>query len=191
MEYSTNKLININQEFAFYGPMGYDIGAIIANLAIAFFSKDAHATPEEISTEKYKSWILDQIVNLWYGFEKKFSNLWRKSAKTESSILANPFFLGDGFREYERDFFLQILRDSIGFAAAKMIRSDPTVRTVAHTLRRIIGVAHVEDFECISDQVTKVKVERKALGSAKYFLTNSEKMSSIEEFVTILTKYDK
>ena len=33
----------IDQEFAFYGPMGFDIGAFIGNLILAFYAQDGHA----------------------------------------------------------------------------------------------------------------------------------------------------
>jgi 5-methylthioribose kinase len=33
----------IDPEFAFYGPMGFDVGAFLGNLILAFFSQDGHA----------------------------------------------------------------------------------------------------------------------------------------------------
>lgn len=36
----------IDPEFAFYGPMGFDIGAFIGNLILAFFAQDGHADPK-------------------------------------------------------------------------------------------------------------------------------------------------
>lgn len=33
----------IDPEFGFYGPMGFDIGAFIGNLILAYFSQDGHA----------------------------------------------------------------------------------------------------------------------------------------------------
>lgn len=36
----------IDPEFAFYGPMGFDIGALIGNLILAYFSQDGHANEQ-------------------------------------------------------------------------------------------------------------------------------------------------
>lgn len=36
----------IDPEFSFYGPMGFDIGAYLGNLILAFFAQDGHATQE-------------------------------------------------------------------------------------------------------------------------------------------------
>ena len=37
----------IDCEFAFYGPMAFDIGKFIANLLLAYYAVDGHATPEQ------------------------------------------------------------------------------------------------------------------------------------------------
>lgn len=36
----------IDPEFAFYGPMGFDVGAFIGNLILAYFAQDGHADSE-------------------------------------------------------------------------------------------------------------------------------------------------
>ena len=36
----------IDCEFAFVGPMAFDIGKFIGNLLLAYFAADGHATPE-------------------------------------------------------------------------------------------------------------------------------------------------
>lgn len=33
----------IDPEFSFYGPMGFDIGAFIGNLILAYFAQNGHA----------------------------------------------------------------------------------------------------------------------------------------------------
>lgn len=33
----------IDPEFSFYGPMGFDIGALLGNLIMAYFAQDGHA----------------------------------------------------------------------------------------------------------------------------------------------------
>ena len=36
----------IDPEFGFYGPMGFDVGAFLGNLMLAYISQDGHATPQ-------------------------------------------------------------------------------------------------------------------------------------------------
>lgn len=44
MMVTTDSTQVIDSEFGFYAPMGYDIGAFLGNLILAYFSQDGHAT---------------------------------------------------------------------------------------------------------------------------------------------------
>lgn len=37
----------IDPEFGFYGPMGFDVGAFLGNLILAYISQDGHATSRD------------------------------------------------------------------------------------------------------------------------------------------------
>ncbi|XP_028781193.1 uncharacterized protein LOC114737435 [Neltuma alba] len=50
----------------------------------------------------------------------------------------------------QKKYMMDLFHDSLGFGAAKMIR-------------RIVGVAHVEDFESITDASKRATCERRAL----------------------------
>ena len=79
----------IDSEFAFYGPMGFDIGALLANLLISFFSQDGHDVKKG-DGEKYKIWILESINKVWNNFELKFLNLWKENPN--GSAFSSVFF---------------------------------------------------------------------------------------------------
>nr|POE57267.1 methylthioribose kinase 1 [Quercus suber] len=65
----------LDMEFAFYGPMGFDIGAFLGNLILAFFAQDVHA--DQVNDRKtYKEWILRTVEDTWNLFNKKFIALW-------------------------------------------------------------------------------------------------------------------
>ena len=50
----------IDPEFAFYGPMAYDIGALIANIIMAYISADARI--EEINVKnRQKDYLLNTL----------------------------------------------------------------------------------------------------------------------------------
>lgn len=55
----------IDPEFAFYGPMGFDIGAFLGNLILAFFAQDGHANGENdrkvCPTYSYISYLFSYI----------------------------------------------------------------------------------------------------------------------------------
>ncbi|KAG8364227.1 hypothetical protein BUALT_Bualt19G0106300 [Buddleja alternifolia] len=67
----------IDPEFGFYGPMGFDVGAFIGNLILAYFAQDGHAD-KGADRELYKEWILKTISDTWTLFYAKFTALWDK-----------------------------------------------------------------------------------------------------------------
>jgi len=70
----------IDPEFAFYGPMGFDTGAVIANLLINYFSQDGHTTPDD-PREDYQDWVLRTVEDFWSAFRRKFVDLWRQNGQ--------------------------------------------------------------------------------------------------------------
>ena len=69
----------IDPEFAFYGPMGFDIGAVIANLLMAYLASAGHErSPGE--RRLFETWMLETIENVWTEFAREFLELWRTEA---------------------------------------------------------------------------------------------------------------
>ncbi|KAH9605493.1 hypothetical protein KSS87_011869 [Heliosperma pusillum] len=167
----------IDPEFSIYGPMGFDIGAFLGNLILAYFSQDGHAT-EGNDRKAYKKWILRTIEETWNFFYKKFIALWdeNKDGSGEAylpQIYNNP----DVWQLVQTKYMRDLLHDSLGFGAAKMIR-------------RIVGVAHVEDFELIVDEGKRAECERKALNLAKMLLKQRAKFVSIDEVISAILQAD-
>ena len=90
----------IDPEFAFYGPIGFDIGQFIANLIFQVVSK-----PDEKET------ILYHIENTWNVFSSTFSKHWKESGDAYTKV--------NGYLEYVLE---KSLQDSIGFAGCECIR---------------------------------------------------------------------
>ncbi|MBN8530555.1 MAG: S-methyl-5-thioribose kinase [Alphaproteobacteria bacterium] len=151
----------IDPEFAFYGPMGFDVGAVIANLLLAYFAQSGHAEKHG-ARNAYASWILEQIVVLWEIFAATFTKLWkeRDAAHPGGDVYAPRLYGGESGNAINpaiRARLEAIWNDTLGFAALKMIR-------------RILGLAHVEDMEAIPDVSLRVACERKALTFARKLL---------------------
>jgi 5-methylthioribose kinase len=141
----------IDPEFAFVGPIGFDVGALIGNLLLAYCAQEGHeASPG--ARDAYRAWILDQVVAVWTGFRDRFLALWRAAKQGEAymaDLLASP--QDEAAMEAERGRFMrQLFEDSLAFGGLKMIR-------------RILGLAHVEDLERIADPALRAVCERKAL----------------------------
>ncbi|MFZ1935594.1 MAG: S-methyl-5-thioribose kinase [Thermoguttaceae bacterium] len=152
----------IDPEFAFYGPMGFDIGAFIANLVLAWCAQPAHASRQG-EREEYRRWILDQTEAVWSIFRERFSALWRnRTADGDGGdafppeLLKSPAGLADAALQAVLS---HIWQDTVGFAGLKMIR-------------RILGLAHVEDLESIPNPEIRAACELRALMLARRMLTD-------------------
>lgn len=57
----------IDPEFAFYGPMGFDIGAFLGNLILTFFAQDGHA--DQVNDRKVcLHLVISSIISLCFLF---------------------------------------------------------------------------------------------------------------------------
>ncbi|KAL6270517.1 hypothetical protein ACE6H2_027428 [Prunus campanulata] len=162
----------IDPEFAFYGPMGFDIGAFLGNLILAFFAQDGHAD-EQNDRKAYKDWILRTIENTWNLFDRKFVALWDTNKDSGDAYLPAIYNNPGLLQLVQKKFIKDLLHDSLGFGAAKMIR-------------RIVGVAHVEDFESIADASKRAGCERRALEVAKLLLKERRKFQGIAEVISAI-----
>lgn len=160
----------IDPEFAFYGPMGFDIGAVLANLLLNYFSQDGHATPED-PREDYQEWVLDQVVGVWQRVTSRFLELWnqhhRGDAYPEGLFGDDPAALGAAQERYLATLF----SDSLGFAGAKMIR-------------RLLGLAHNIDLEWIADADRRAACERRGLRLGRELIVQRHSLADINAVVT-------
>ncbi|KAL9404558.1 hypothetical protein Peur_001530 [Populus x canadensis] len=148
----------------------FDIGAFIGNLILAFYAQDGHADQMN-DRKRYKEWILRTIRETWSLFYKKFTALWDEHKDGSGEAYLPEIYNNPELRLLvQRKFMQDLLHDTLGFGAAKMIR-------------RIFGVAHVEDFESITDASKRAKCEQQALDLAKMLLKERKRFQSIDEVV--------
>lgn len=143
----------IDPEFAFFGPIGYDVGNVMANLIFAWVHSDAHKQVE------HKQWLEDTIVETLDLFIEKFSRAWdghvtEFSAKTP------------GFKEY---YLATVLRDTAGVTGLELCR-------------RIIGLAHVKDITSLQGNV-RVRAERICLSGAIDFILKRDQYACGEDYL--------
>lgn len=149
----------IDPEFAFVGPIGFDVGKIIANLLLAYLAADGLTQTDGIDRTKQKSWLLDTVERVWNGFQESFISLWEEDASDQEGICAPNVLAPDsqGTKAIQSEFFSSLWSDMLGFAGCVLIR-------------RIVGVAHVADMETIKDPGQRATCERKALSLGVKFL---------------------
>ena len=75
----------------------------------------------------------------------------------------------------QKKFIQEVLVDTLGFAGTEIIR-------------RILGIAHVADFEKINSKEVKTNCEDLALNLSRFIIIEASSINSIEDLVEILRK---
>lgn len=154
----------IDPEFAFYGPAGYDVGNIVANLIFAYI----HAEVTLLSlTERaeYGKWLLDTISQLIDLFRAKAQKFLSENATEKTATFP-------GFAEY---YITSIIQDAAGAAGCELCR-------------RILGIAHVKDITSIADIKKRTRAEKICLITGKLFILERQKIHSGQDFITLLNQ---
>lgn len=158
----------IDPEFAFYGPMGFDIGMLIGNFLMAFHATPAHKTDRD-ECAAYQDWVLEVTRATWTSFASEFRNLWA----TERTGILYPSSLyedqGDTAAATQAcDAVLaEIWTDLLGFAGVEMHR-------------RILGLAHVAEFDTIEDADLRARMEEKSLRLGHHLVLNRHQIADID-----------
>ena len=154
----------IDPEFAFYGPMGFDVGLLLANFFLAYYSQAGLAR----NPLEYETWLLEQVAEIWSKFEQKFSALWDEHLQGDylPARLLTSDTRAEVIGRVRADYITRVWDDSLGFAAAEMIR-------------RILGLAHVADMDEIADPTARALSETRALHAARELLVNRSKYANM------------
>ncbi|TCP69713.1 5'-methylthioribose kinase [Baia soyae] len=145
----------IDPEFAFFGPIGFDLGQFFANIILNALSKLATTERPALLSE-----LLRTTERTWITFAQEFTKLWDESNQeiytNVSGIL--PRFL------------LKIWTDAIGFAGCEIVR-------------RTIGLAHVADLDSIEDFHTQIEIKERALQLGADLIKSRTQLYSLSHFI--------
>lgn len=123
----------IDPEFAFYGPMGYDIGNVIGNLFFSLANKQVTAPDKE-----------DAISALTRTISELFDLTKSKLAAEYDEIVEFPLYKAKGFRD---SYLAGIISDSLGYAGTEIIR-------------RVVGDTKVMEVSSVEDHGQRIRLER-------------------------------
>ncbi len=112
-----------DSEFAFYGPVGFDLGLTYANYVIAA------ARAFALGEDERGAWALALLDETWRAFDTTFRALWPGRL--------DPRVFTDATLE---DFIAKVALDGIGFGAAE-------------AMRRIVGLAKAADIETLPEDL--------------------------------------
>lgn len=151
----------IDPEFAYFGPIGFDIGAVLANLLLNYAGQEHWSQGEAVRAER-RAYLIQTIRDIWVSFELKFRRLWDENGTDRISRTPG----------YQDDYVRRLLQDTIGYAGSKMVR-------------RIVGLAHVADIDKIPDPAVRAGAQRIALTIGKSLIRSNRQATSIEQLIDI------
>lgn len=151
-------------EFAFYGPMGYDVGNIVANIFFAWCNGDA-VIEDPDKKEEFCGWCLATIRDIIDLFIEKYNVCYDENVTDTMAKVP-------GFKEY---YLSTILRDTAGVAGLESIR-------------RMVGLANVKDITSIPDEAKRARAERIVIRLAKDYIMNRDTFRSGMDYVKAIEK---
>ena len=150
----------IDPEFAFYGPMGFDIGAVVGNLLLSYASHEVRSK-DPTKRQSFRQYLTATIHRLWAVFEREFqASVWDT---------VDPVNFP---KAYQQGYMLRLLQDTAGFGAAKM-------------LRRIIGLAGVADIRASEDVTDKSIAASLALNIGVALMKRRGEIQTIGDLLAI------
>ncbi|MFK2825943.1 S-methyl-5-thioribose kinase [Bacillus sp. B190/17] len=154
----------IDPEFAFYGPAGYDIGNVVANLIFAYMN--ASCTIEETEVrEDYLRYLEETIAGVIQLFSEKFLQTWDEKVTEQTASFP-------GFKQWYLD---SILEDTAAVAGLELCR-------------RVIGIAHVKDLTSISNTEARATAEKICLTAGKTFILERADIRTGDDFIHVLKR---
>ena len=158
----------IDPEFGMYGPMGFDLGMLIANFLMAYFSQPEHRDAADL--ESYQAWILGVIEEATTTFEAEFSRLWH--CERNGMLYPKSLFEDQGQSSDEalREVLDRLWSDAVGFCGIEMHR-------------RTLSLAHNADFESIEDPARRAPLEARNLMMGRDLLVNRNTYRSAADIV--------
>jgi 5-methylthioribose kinase len=152
----------IDPEFAFYGPMGFDLGLFVANLLLNAAALEGHQ-PDPVIRQSYRQYLYRQIMDCWQAFSSGF--LQRMAQTTDISWT---------YPALQNALVLQVLRDAVGFAGCEMVR-------------RTVGFAHVYDLDSITQDGPRAQAMQRVLQQAQTLIMSRHQVRRIDDLLTLIS----
>ena len=157
----------IDPEFAFYGPIGYDLGNVVGNLFFSYIHSDI-VMSDEVEKRAYLNYLETTIAEIVDKFTEKFIRAYDE--KVIDPMAKNPL--------YKKWMIASILEDAAGMAGTEIIR-------------RTIGDSKVKEIESIKSIETRVYMDKFLILIGKSLIKDRYKIKTGEDYVALIDKIKK
>ena len=157
----------IDPEFAFYGPIGYDLGNVVGNLFFSYIHSDI-VMSDEVEKRAYLNYLETTIAEIIDKFTEKFIRAYDE--KVIDPMAKNPL--------YKRWMIDSILEDAAGMAGTEIIR-------------RTIGDSKVKEIESIESIEARVYMDKFLILLGKSLIKDRYKIKTGKDYVALIDKIKK
>ncbi len=138
----------IDPEFAFYGPMGYDIGNVIGNLFFSWAYRHFTA-PEDTATAQALETTICSLCDLTAA----------KLSAQYDALVTFPLYRAEAFR---RSYLHRVMADAYGYAGTEIIR-------------RVVGDSKVIEVTSVTDPAQRLPMERALIKMGIFLIKERER----------------
>lgn len=156
-----NAIKVIDPEFAFYGPMGYDIGNVIANVMFAL----AHGMYCKNDADDFVDYLKTTIIEI---FDLTLAKLRIKY----DEIVAFPLYKNVAFKD---NYLADLMADAVGYCGTEIIR-------------RVVGDSKVVELTAITDLAIKVPLEKCLIELGVELIKTRKSIKSGKEIIALYMK---
>ncbi len=157
----------IDPEFAFYGPIAYDLACVFANLIMNYISA-FYSLSDEVARKDYCDYLRQTITDTVDLTKKKFYNQW-------DGVVTDEMAQVPGFKEY---YIEDIFVNAAGIVGCEMVR-------------RTVGFAHVVDLDNIEDDQKRYAAKTNNLLLAKEYIKHRAGIVCGQDYIEQLDKIIK
>ena len=157
----------IDPEFAFYGPIGYDLGNVVGNLFFSYIHSDI-VMSDEVEKRAYLNYLETTIAEIVDKFTGKFGRAYDE--KVIDPMAKNPL--------YKRWMIASILEDAAGMAGTEIIR-------------RTIGDSKVKEIESIESIEARGYMDKFLILLGKSLIKDRYKIKTGKDYVALIDKIKK
>jgi len=157
-------------EFALFGPIGFDVGKIMANF---FLCHTAHYALGE-GNKAYQAWLLDEAFKILNVFETRYKELWKE--QTDNTMLIDGLLSDAESESYREAVMLEILHDAVGYAGCSMAR-------------RTLGIAGVGEIRDIEDVNVRSELEVTNLKLSKSLISAHKSINDKDQFAALVRSF--
>jgi len=162
------KMKVIDMEYAFCGPVAFDLGYLFGNLISQYVCAGFRSSEEEGDQEEFRNYIMDTIEGIYAEYCRLVTLYWNRDAKEEYR----------GVRGLQQDFFKKLLSRTIGYCSTA-------------NLFRIASEIDFPEYSAITDRnLMRQAVTLSALMDRRMIL-NRDNYKSIGEWLEDMKQLEK